>query len=102
MQQMAIDSGVLKLVNMNHVMSYNDVITTYIIFRAKDERVDWLYSGPGTVNREDYLLGKHIDKFVDPTLAEVEREEEVWFIVTSVCMHHTLCINVYYRIVTVH
>ena len=47
------------------------------VHRAKDERVDWMYSGPGMVNREEYLLGKRIDKLVDPTLAEVEREEEV-------------------------
>lgn len=47
------------------------------VHRAKDERVDWLYSGPGTVNREEYLLGKRIDKLVDPTLAEEEREEQV-------------------------
>lgn len=47
------------------------------VHRAKDERVDWLYSGPGTVNREEYLLGKRIDKLVDPTVAEEEREEQV-------------------------
>ena len=47
------------------------------INRGKDERVDWLYSGPGTVNREEYLLGKKIDKLVDPTLIEEEREDQV-------------------------
>lgn len=45
--------------------------------RAKEDRVDWLYSGPGTVNREEYLLGKRIDKLVDPTLVEEEREQQV-------------------------
>ena len=42
--------------------------------------MDWLYSGPGShVNREEYLLGKKIDKLVDPTLAEAEREREVCY-----------------------
>lgn len=46
--------------------------------RKKDERVEWLYRGPSTsVNREEYLLGKKIDKAVDPTLVEEEREREV-------------------------
>ncbi len=46
--------------------------------RKRSERVDWLYSGPGSsVNREEYLLGKRIDKAVDPTLVEEEREKEV-------------------------
>ena len=42
--------------------------------------MEWLYSGPAsTVNREEYLLGKKIDKFVDPTLTEEAREKEVCF-----------------------
>ena len=45
--------------------------------RARDERVDWLYRGPSTTNREEYLLGKRIDKSIDPTLIEDEREKEV-------------------------
>ena len=49
------------------------------IIRARDERVDWLYRGPGaTTNNEEYLLGKKIDKAIDPTLIEEEREKEVW------------------------
>ena len=48
------------------------------ILRKKDDRVDWLYSGPAaSVNREEYLLGKKIDKAIDPTLVEEEREKEV-------------------------
>ena len=40
--------------------------------------MEWLYRGPGSsVNREEYLLGKKIDKMVDPTLVEEEREREV-------------------------
>lgn len=46
-------------------------------YRARDERVDWLYRGPSTTNREEYLLGKRIDKSIDPTLIEDEREKEV-------------------------
>lgn len=46
--------------------------------RKKETRVDWLYSGPASsVNREEYLLGKKIDRLVDPTLAEANREKEV-------------------------
>lgn len=41
------------------------------------ERVDWLYRGPMATNREEYLLGKRIDKSVDQTLIEEEREKEV-------------------------
>ena len=53
---------------MNRVLSY---------CRAREERVDWLYRGPSTTNREEYLLGKRIDKSIDPTLIEDEREKEV-------------------------
>lgn len=50
--------------------------------RKKDGRVDWLYSGPAsTVNREEYLLGKKIDRLVDPTLADSDREKEVNLII---------------------
>ena len=42
--------------------------------------MDWLYSGPASsVNREEYLLGKKIDKQIDPTLAEDAREKEVCY-----------------------
>lgn len=33
------------------------------------DKVDWLYKAP-TQDREEYLLGRKIDKFVDPTLEE--------------------------------
>lgn len=40
--------------------------------------MEWLYSGPASsVDREEYLLGKKIDRQVDPTLAENAREKEV-------------------------
>jgi hypothetical protein len=47
--------------------------------RQRDERVEWLYSGAAgaSVNREEYLLGRKIDRHVDPMLAEEEREKEV-------------------------
>ena len=49
-----------------------------LFHRAKAERVDWLYSGHASmVNREEYLLGKKIDKMVDPLLMESEREKQV-------------------------
>ena len=49
------------------------------VCRKRDERVEWLYSGPaGSDNREEYLLGRKIDRLVDPMLAEEEREQEVF------------------------
>ena len=54
------------------------VLEHFPFHRKKDECVEWLYRGPGSsVNREEYLLGKKIDKAVDPTLVEEEREREV-------------------------
>ena len=54
------------------------MLTISQCLRKKDDRVDWLYSGPGSsVNREEYLLGKKIDRLVDPTIMEEEREKEV-------------------------
>ena len=49
------------------------------LYRQRDERVEWLYSGAAgaSVNREEYLLGRKIDRHVDPMLAEEEREKEV-------------------------
>ena len=52
-------------------------IFMYILCRPREDRVDWLYKGPGTINREEYLLGKPIDKAIDPTLIEEQREKEV-------------------------
>lgn len=55
-----------------------NIVYNIIVCRKKDSRVEWLYSGPAsTVNREEYLLGKRIDKLVDPTIAEDERVKEV-------------------------
>ena len=46
--------------------------------RKKDDRVDWMYAGvAGHVDREEYLLGKRIDRQIDPLLASEEREKEV-------------------------
>ena len=55
------------------------VITVCVSFRQREDRVEWLYSGAAgaSVNREEYLLGKKIDRFVDPMLVEEEREKEV-------------------------
>ena len=41
--------------------------------RKRNEKLDWMYSAPGQVDREEYLLGKLIDKKVDP-LANAEEE----------------------------
>ncbi|XP_068120078.1 pre-mRNA-splicing factor CWC25 homolog [Hyperolius riggenbachi] len=33
--------------------------------KKKDEKLDWMYQGPaGMVNREEYLLGRPVDKFI--------------------------------------
>ena len=32
--------------------------------KKKEEKLDWMYSG-ATVNREEYLLGKKIDRHVE-------------------------------------
>jgi len=54
------------------------MLTISQCLRKKEDRVDWLYSGPASsVNREEYLLGKKIDRLVDPTIMEEEREKEV-------------------------
>ncbi|EDO45900.1 predicted protein [Nematostella vectensis] len=42
------------------------------ISKKKSERLDWMYSAPGQINREEYLLGKPIDKQVDPLAKEDE------------------------------
>lgn len=43
-----------------------------------DSKMNWIYEAPGNnVNREDYLLGKKVDKYVDPTLQAAEREKHL-------------------------
>jgi hypothetical protein len=47
--------------------------------------MDWLYSSPASqVDREQYLLGKKIDRQVDPLLASEDRERQVH---SAVCPH---------------
>lgn len=42
------------------------------------DKMNWIYEAPGdNINREDYLLGKKIDKYVDPTLQAAEREKHL-------------------------
>ena len=38
--------------------------------------MEWLYKSP-QVDREQYLLGRKIDRQVDPLLASEEREKQV-------------------------
>ncbi|MGH0168278.1 UNVERIFIED_CONTAM: hypothetical protein FKN15_069446 [Acipenser sinensis] len=41
--------------------------------RKRDERLDWMYQGPGgQVNREEYLLGRAIDKQITEKYEEKE------------------------------
>ena len=40
--------------------------------------MDWIYKSPASqVDREQYLLGKKIDRQVDPLLASDDRERQV-------------------------
>ena len=40
--------------------------------------MNWIYEAPGdNINREDYLLGKRVDKYVDPTRQAAEREKHL-------------------------
>lgn len=44
----------------------------------EDGRMEWLYTSPASlVDREQYLLGKKIDRQVDPLLVSEEREKQV-------------------------
>ena len=60
--------------------SYHPVYTLVIMFsscvcasRKKGERLDWMYSAAaGQVDHEMYLLGKPVDKAVDPMAQENE------------------------------
>jgi len=41
-------------------------------------KMNWIYEAPGdNVNREEYLLGKKVDKYIDPTLQAAEREKHL-------------------------
>ncbi|XP_069807656.1 pre-mRNA-splicing factor CWC25 homolog [Dendropsophus ebraccatus] len=41
--------------------------------KKKDEKLDWMYQGPGgMVNREEYLLGRPVDKFILDKLQDPE------------------------------
>ncbi|KAM9296724.1 pre-mRNA-splicing factor CWC25 homolog [Gastrophryne carolinensis] len=41
--------------------------------KKKDEKLDWMYQGPaGMVNRDEYLLGRPVDKFILDKLQDPE------------------------------
>lgn len=67
-----------RMLGPHGILEYTALL--YDLCRKKDPRVEWLYSGPASsVNREEYLLGKKIDRQIDPTLAEDAREKEVCY-----------------------
>ena len=40
--------------------------------------MNWIYEAPGeNINREEYLLGRKVDKYVDPSLQAAEREKHL-------------------------
>ena len=55
------------------VLPLNGLIVYFC--RKKSDRLEWMYSAPGHsgVNHEDYLLGKAIDKAVDPLATNDEK-----------------------------
>lgn len=55
--------------------------TKYIMeqggIEKKEKKLDWMYKGPKEmINREDYLLGKPVDKAFEE-MAQVEKETEL-------------------------
>ena len=41
-------------------------------------KMNWIYEAPGdSINREEYLLGKKVDKYVDPSLQAAEKEKHL-------------------------
>lgn len=55
--------------------------TRYIIdlseMEKKEKKLDWMYKGPNEmINREEYLLGKPVDKAFEE-MAQVEKEIEL-------------------------
>ncbi|KAL8175717.1 UNVERIFIED_CONTAM: RNA-splicing factor, partial [Gekko kuhli] len=41
--------------------------------KKKDEKLDWMYQGPGgMVNREEYLMGRPVDKYVFQAMDDKE------------------------------
>lgn len=64
----SVDSGLLLL---NVLLR----CTFFVLwrFRKKDERLDWMYQGPGgQISREEYLLGRPIDKQITQQYEEPE------------------------------
>ena len=56
--------------------SFYSFTILYICDRRDGREMEWLYKSPG-VDREQYLLGRKIDRQVDPLLASEEREKQV-------------------------
>ena len=65
----------IELTAFNHTKA--ESISGFHFCRKKSDRLEWMYSAPGHagVNREDYLLGKAIDKAVDPLATSDEKVE---------------------------
>ena len=55
---------------LSHVMI---ILFSYVCIRKKGERLDWMYAAAaGQVDHELYLLGKTVDKAVDPMAQDNE------------------------------
>ena len=44
--------------------------------KKRSDRLEWMYKGTHNINRDEYLLGKRIDKQVDNVLQAADREKE--------------------------
>lgn len=48
-----------------------------VIEKKDDKKLDWMYKGPNqSINREEYLLGRPIDKSFEP-VAQTEKDVEL-------------------------
>ena len=67
-------------------------IFQFCLFRKKSDRLEWMYSAPGHsgVNREEYLLGKAIDKAVDPLATNDEKVNHITGII--LCVQYILVV----------
>lgn len=81
MTKYAEESGAIKWVNAHDIKYYEGEDRAVLLYqvcilsgdRKKDDRLDWMYQGPaGQVSRDEYLLGRPIDKQITDQFEEPE------------------------------
>ncbi|XP_065197415.1 pre-mRNA-splicing factor CWC25 homolog isoform X2 [Sycon ciliatum] len=64
------------------------------VIKGKAARLDWMYAGPGTASagaeREEYLLGKKIDKDVDPLQQDTTEKTDATAVASSIFTDATM------------